>query len=131
MESRSQTRTDFSRGEAVSGLVWLSVGAAFSLLLEVVYLGTWITLPGGARVALPYTIVIAFLFNWVLTRTAKLWTDNIFVAAVPLYVWLAGFLVLLLGVEITGDQMMGNNIRTILLLMGGIAGAVWPLLHTK
>ena len=31
-------RTDFSRGEQVTGLVWLAIGALLSVFLEVIYL---------------------------------------------------------------------------------------------
>ena len=30
--------TDFSRGEQVTGLVWLAIGALLSVFLEVIYL---------------------------------------------------------------------------------------------
>lgn len=130
-KTRSFIRTDFSRGEAVAGLAWLSLGALISVLLEIVYLGTWITLPGGAQVAFPYTIVIAFLFTMVLTRTAKLWTTRPWLAAVPLYVWIGGYLVFAFWVEVTGDQLVGANIRAILLFVAGIAGGVWPLVNRR
>lgn len=117
---------DFSTGEMVVGLFWLGLGALISVLLEVVYLGTWI---GG--IAVPYTIPIAFLFNMVLTKTALLWSDNRAVAAVPLYVWTAGFLILTFWVGVTGDQLVGSNIRSILLLFAGIAGGGWPLIMKK
>lgn len=131
MNEEKIVRTDFSRGEAMSGLVWLSVAALISVLLEVVYLGTWVTLPGGARLAVPYTILIAFLFNMVLTRTARLWTSNPAIALVPLYVWTAGFLALMFGVQVTGDQLVGSNIRSVLLLFAGAAGGVWPVVRGK
>lgn len=131
MSKERIVRTDFSRGEAVGGLVWLSVAALIAVLLQVVYLGTWVTLPGGFRVAVPYTIILAFLFNMVLTRTAKLWDPRPVVAAVPLYAWLAGFLLMLSGVAVTGDQLVGDNIRTVLLLFAGVAGGVWPLVRGK
>ncbi|MFC6146355.1 hypothetical protein [Corynebacterium nasicanis] len=124
-------RTDFSRGEAVGGLVWLSVAALIAVLLQVVYLGTWVTLPGGARLAVPYTIPLAFLFNMVLTRTARLWNPEPLVAAIPLYVWLAGYGALMMGVVVTGDQLLGSNIRAVLLLFAGVAGGVWPLVRGK
>ena len=131
MSGERIVRTDFNRGEAVGGLVWLSVAALISVLLEVVYLGTWVTLPGGAQLAVPYTIVIAFLFTMVLTRTAQLWSPNPAVAAVPLYVWIVGYLALMFGVEVTGDQLVGSNIRSVLLLFAGLAGGVWPLVRGK
>lgn len=130
-QTRRFIRTDFSRGEAVGGLVWLSIGAMISVLLEIIYLGTWLTLPGGAQVAFPYTIIIAFLFTMVLTRTAKLWTGNPWVAAAPLYVWIVGYLVFVFWVEVTGDQLVGANIRAILLLVAGIAGGMWPLINRR
>ncbi len=129
--SRSFIRADFTRGEAIGGLVWLSIGALISVLLEIVYLGTWITLPDGGRLAFPYTIVIAFFFTMVLTRTAKLWTPDPRVAAVPLYAWLAGYVVLTFLVPVTGDQVVAAGIRAVLLLVAGIAGGVWPLVNGK
>ena len=124
-------RTDFSRGEMIGGLVWLSLAAVLSAFLEVMYLGTWLTLPGGTRVAAPYTIIIAFLFNVVLTRPARLWTDRAGVAAVPLYAWVATYAVLVLGPAVSGDQLVGNNIRSILLLAAGVSGGLWPIIRKK
>ncbi|GAB2508414.1 hypothetical protein CATRI_04715 [Corynebacterium atrinae] len=124
-------RTDFSRGEVIFGLVWLSVGALVSVLLEIVYLGTWISLPGGAKVAFPYTIAIAFLFNIVLTRTARLWSSTPAVALIPLVVWCLGFFGLMLGGGVTGDQLVISSIRSVALLGAGIAGGIWPLIRGK
>ena len=50
-------RTDFSRGEQVTGLIWLSLGALLSLFLEVIYLTARIPLADGASIAFPITIV--------------------------------------------------------------------------
>lgn len=124
-------RTDFSRGEAGFGLLWLSIGALVSVLLEIVYLGTWITLPGGAKVAFPYTIIVAFLFNMVLTRTARLWTSTPAIALIPLMVWGLGFIGLMLGGGVTGDQLVVSSIRSVALLAAGIAGGIWPLIRGK
>lgn len=124
-------RTDFSRGEAAGALVWLCLGAALSCLLEVVYLGAWVALPGGTRLPVPYTIVLAFLFNLVLTRTACLWTHTKAVAAIPLWAWFAVFLVLTFWVSVTGDQLVGANARSLLLLAAGLAGGGWPLVAPK
>lgn len=117
---------DFSTAEMVGGLVWLSLAALVSVLLEVVYLGTWI-----GSVAVPFTIPIAFLFNLVLTKTALLWSEKVAVAAVPLYVWTGGFLLLTFWVGVTGDQLVGSNIRSIGLLFAGLAGGGWPLIMKK
>lgn len=130
-------RTDFSRGEAITGLVWLGLGALVSLLLEVVYLGVRLPLPGGSDIAFPVTIIIAWWFNGVLTRTATLWVKDsrsvggLMVRISPLAVWLLGYLVLMFGVVVTGDQMVGNNIPSMLLLLAGVAGGVWPIVDSK
>ena len=84
--------TGFSKLEAAFGLFWLSFGAIVSLVLEVIYLTAWLSLPGGGAVVFPLSILIAFLFNQVLSKTALLWTKNKIVAAIPIMVWLAGFL---------------------------------------
>ncbi|MBC3186137.1 hypothetical protein H7347_06050 [Corynebacterium sp. zg-331] len=127
MSDRRFTRTDFSCGEAALGLFWLALGALLSVVLEVIYLGTWIALPGGARVAFPYTILVAFAFNRVLSRTALLWTRNAAVAGIPLWTWLLGYVALTAWVAMSGDQLVGNNIRSIALLIAGMAGGGWPL----
>ena len=125
--NRSFIHRGLSRGEVVGGIFWLSLGALISLLLEVVYLGTWITLPGGAAMAFPYTIILAFFFNMVLTRSSLLWTDNKPVAAIPLFTWLLGFALLLIWPLAVGDQLLGSNMRSVLLLVAGLAGGIWPL----
>lgn len=124
-------RTDFSRGEQVTGLIWLSLGALLSLFLEVIYLTVRIPLADGASIAFPITIVIAAAFNVVLTRTARLWSDSTYIAAIPLIVWGLGFFGLMLLVPITGDVIVGNNILSLLLLLAGIGGGVWPFLKQK
>ena len=124
-------RTDFSRGEQVTGLIWLSLGALLSLFLEVIYLTARIPLADGASIAFPITIVIAAAFNVELTRTARLWSDSTYIAAIPLIVWGLGFFGLMLLVPITGDVIVGNNILSLLLLLAGIGGGVWPFLKQK
>ncbi len=124
--TEKHTYQGFSKSEAFFGLLWLSIGAALSVLLEVVYLGTWIF-----GIAVPYTIPVAFFFNMVLTKTAMLWTKNTAIALVPLWVWLLGFMVLTMWVSVTGDQLVGSNIRSILLMIAGIVGGGWPVIAKK
>ena len=101
-------RDDFTRGEAVAGLVWLSVGALVSLLLEAAYLN-W------------FWVVAALLFNAVLTTTARLWSTRW--ALAPLGVWAAACFVSLAVLPPTGWSLA--------LLFAGLAGGVWPLLRAK
>ncbi|MDK8475595.1 MULTISPECIES: hypothetical protein [unclassified Corynebacterium] len=124
-------RADFSRGEQVTGLIWLSLGALLSLFLEVIYLTARIPLADGASIAFPITILIAAAFNVVLTRTARLWSDRTYITAIPTIVWGLGFFALMLLVPITGDVIVGNNILSLLLLLAGIGGGVWPFLKQK
>lgn len=128
-QSAGFIRDDFDRGEVITGLLWLSIGALISLLLEVIYLTAWLPIPGGEKVPFPITIIIAWWFNSVLTKTALLWDSRPSVALIPAYVWIIGYFGLMFGVAFTGDQMMANNIRSILLLFAGIVGAVWPFLR--
>ncbi len=121
-------REDFARGERTLGLVWLSLGAVFSLLLEVVYLGARISV-GETSVAFPLTIVIAFFFNGVLVRTARLWSPKLWVALLPLIVWVLGYFAFLIVGDLGSIQPLGNNIRSVLLLFAGVAGGVRPLLR--
>lgn len=115
-----------SRGEAVVGMLWLCVGAIISMFLEVIYLSTWIF-----GVAVPYTIIIAFFFNMVLTKTALLWTKNTLFAMIPLWAWMIGILLMAFIFSFTGDQLVGSNIRSILLMVAGAAGGSWPLFVKK
>lgn len=124
-------RTDFSRGEQIGGLVWLVVGALCSLTLEVVYLTARVPWFDGASVAFPITILIAFWFNGVLTRTARLWSENPYIAGVPGLAWVAGFLAFMLGAAIGGGSLLPNNILSLLLFAAGIAGSVWPFFASE
>ncbi|QGU06991.1 hypothetical protein COCCU_05225 [Corynebacterium occultum] len=122
---------DFSRAEAIGGLFWLSLGALISVFLEVMYLGTWIALPGGSSIAFPYTILIAFFFTMVLSRTAALWSNRAVIAAIPLYVWVAGYTVMMMWPVFGDAQLLGSNIRSVLLLGAGVIGGIWPLIKVK
>lgn len=133
--ARPEVRRDYSRAEAIGGLFWLVLGALLSLLLEVVYLGATIPIGDGHRLPFPVTILIAFGFNWVLARTARLWnacfTSSATVTAVPVVAWVLGFLFFAFSEALGGDQMLGNNIRTVLLFLAGILGGVWPVFGRK
>lgn len=124
-------RTDFSRGEQVGGLVWLVFGALCSLTLEVVYLTARVPWFDGASVAFPITILIAFWFNGVLTRTARLWSENPYIAGLPGLAWVAGFLAFMLGAAIGDGSLLPNNILSLLLFAAGIAGSVWPFFASE
>ena len=106
--SHPVVRDNFSRGEAIAGLIWLSIGAVGSLVLEVAYLN-WIW------------VVVAAAFNAVLTKTARLWSSSS--ALLPLGVWAAAFFVSLVILPPTGWSLA--------LLTAGVAGGVWPLLRAK
>ena len=101
-------RDDFTRREAIAGLAWLSIGALVSLVLEAVYLN-WLW------------VVAAWLFNAVVTKTARLWSSKW--ALLPLAVWVAGFFVSLALLPPTGWSLA--------LLLSGVAGGVWPLIRSK
>ncbi|MEZ2189446.1 hypothetical protein [Corynebacterium sp. CCM 9204] len=118
-------------GETAVGLAWLSLGALLSVLLEVVYVGTRITLPAGQIIAFPFTLPIAFGFTLVLSRTALLWTQNRAVAGIPLGVWLVGYLALLLWPEVTGDVLVAQTLSGAALLLAGTMGGGWPLIRGK
>ncbi|MCT1627772.1 hypothetical protein M3B04_02290 [Corynebacterium sanguinis] len=121
--SEPVVRDNFSRGEAVWGIIWLCIGAAVSVLLEVVYLGaTVFGLP------FPLSIVAAFFFNAVLTKTALLWSSIRAIAFIPLAVWVGVFLVLLVVLPAGATMLAPNNILTVVLMFAGLAGGVWPVL---
>ena len=129
--SERAIRTDFSRGEQIGGLVWLVVGALCSLTLEVVYLTARVPWFDGASVAFPITILIAFWFNGVLTRTARLWSENPYIAGVPGLAWVAGFLAFMLGAAFGEGSLLANNILSLLLFAAGIAGSVWQFFASE
>nr|WP_141748283.1 MULTISPECIES: hypothetical protein [Corynebacterium] len=122
---------EYSRGEQITGLAWLCLGALTSLVLEVVYLTARLPLPGGTSVAFPITIVLAWWFNTVLTRTARLWSDNSYIGLVPLAAWLLGYFAFVLGAVVTGDMWLANNILSLLLLIAGIGGGIFPFFAQK
>ncbi|AIU32409.1 MULTISPECIES: hypothetical protein [Corynebacterium] len=125
-DNRSYVYQEFSRGEAAWGLFWLSLGGVISVLLEIVYLNTWV-----GPVPVPYTVAIAFLFNMVLTRTAMLWTKKSAIALIPMYAWALGFFGLMVAGGVTGDQLLGASLRPLLLMIAGFVGGGWPLLRGK
>ncbi|HCT15085.1 hypothetical protein [Corynebacterium nuruki] len=130
---RSQVREDTSRGERIAGITWLSVGAVVSLLIAALYLGSRISI-GDTSVPVPWPVLAAPLFNWVLTRTALLWTGDRRIAAIPLWVWLAGYLILVFWPALPGlggDTILGSSLWTLLLLPAGLAGGGWALLRLK
>ncbi len=129
---RSQPREEFARGEVATGIAWLSVAALVSLVLEVVYLGARIDV-GGISIPVPWTIVAAYVFNLIITRTAMLWTDRSNIALIPMWTWIAGYVFLWFWTALPfgGDQVMGEWARTLLLLVAGIVGGGWPLRRRK
>lgn len=122
----TRDKADIPRGEKTAGVIWLSVGALISLLLEAVNLDTRI---GG--IVVPLSVVIAALFNSVLTKTAALWSDLVLVKLVPLAVWVAGFFVLLSVFPARGAMVLPESPLTLLLLFAGLGGGVWPLFGRK
>lgn len=127
---RSQPREDTSRGEKIAGISWLCLGAAISLILEVIYLGSRITL-GGHSYPFPVTIIIAALFNYVLTKTAKLWTDKVRWVALPLIVWTLLYFIAVAYPALPGTggtTWFMPDIFGILLMLAGIMGGAWPVM---
>lgn len=125
--SEPVVRDTFTRGEVVGAMVWLGIGALVSLVLEVVYVGAYV-----GRVPMPLSIPLAFTFNLVLTKTARLWSrGSLRVTLLPLAVWTLGFFALMFVVPAVGPQLVPDNILTLLLLLAGIMGGVWPMFRAK
>lgn len=123
--SRTVIRTNFSRGEQVTAYGWLCLGAAMSALLSLVYLDAHI-----GSVAVPYPIALAFLFNLVLTRTALLWTDRVWLALLPVACWVLVLLGLGLGVEMFSSVLTANKIRALTLVVSGLIGGLVPAMRS-
>lgn len=130
--TKTQLREVFHKGEVRVAMVWLSLAALFSLVIEVVFLGTWVTI-GSTAMPFPWTIVLAYVMNLVLTNTALLWQVKREVAMIPTVVWLLGFGALLMWTTLPfgGDQVLGSWLRTIVLLAAGAFGGLWPLRHRR
>ncbi|MBN9644838.1 hypothetical protein JZY06_09485 [Corynebacterium sp. CCM 8862] len=124
-------RQPTSRGEAALGLVWLSIGSLMSVLMEIVYLTARLPLPGGHSVVFPVAIVVAFALNLAISRTALLWTPVTAIAAIPVGVWLAGYFLFALAPALGGHIHMFGDLRSVLLLMCGVAGGCFPLWTPK
>lgn len=117
------TRTDFSPAEARSGLMWLSVGAVGSGLVEVASISSLYGVP---------SILAAAGLGAVFTRTALLWTrGRVLGALIPLLAWICGFLLLAVGPEVTAAIIAEYKIRCVILLAAACAGAVWPIVARK
>ncbi|MEY8564995.1 hypothetical protein [Corynebacterium sp.] len=130
---RSQVRRDTSRAERVAGIIWLCVGALVAILLSALYLGSRITV-GDVSVPFPWPVLAAPWFNHVLVKTALLWTDDRRIAAAPLWVWLAGYALLLFWPVLPGlggDTVLPGTVWALLLLPLGAAGGGWALLRLK
>lgn len=129
---KSQAREVFHKGEIPVALMWLSLAALVSLVIEVVFLGTWVTI-GSVTFPLPWTIVAAYVMNLILTNTALLWQVKREVAMIPTAVWLVGFGILLFWTALPfgGDQVLGSWLRTVVLLAAGAFGGLWPLRHAR
>ncbi|MCS4489889.1 hypothetical protein N7326_05090 [Corynebacterium sp. ES2794-CONJ1] len=118
--------SNFSKAEAAFGLMWLALASLLSVFLEVIYLGVWIF-----GVPVPYTIVIAFFFNRVLSNTALLWSKNLAIAGIPLWAWTIGYFLMLMAPNLTGDQLVGSSIRSIVLMFAGLIGGFLPLMKSR
>nr|WP_162933181.1 hypothetical protein [Corynebacterium lactis] len=128
----AQARENFFKGEVLGALVWLSVAAAVSLIIEVVFLGSRVNL-GGVALPVPWTIPLAYVANLIITNTALLWTRERSKASVPVIVWAVGFGILLLwsAMPFGGDMVLGQWLRTVVLLAAGVLGGAWPLRHAR
>ncbi|HEY4598055.1 hypothetical protein, partial [Corynebacterium sp.] len=107
-----------------------SVGAAFGLFVSVLYLGSRISI-GEVSIPFPWTILFAGVFNWIITKTALLWTPNKAIAAIPTWIWLAGFIALLLwpAISSSGDTLIPQSIATLGLLAAGLLGGAIPVMY--
>mgnify|MGYP006872507762 CR=1 FL=1 len=128
--NRSQVRRDTTRGERIRGITWLSIGALFGLFVSVLYLGVRITV-GDMSIPFPWVIVFAGVFNWAITKTALLWTPNKAIASIPMWVWLVGFLAVLMSPvwSSSGDVFLPSTLTTFGLLAVGLISGVVPVMY--
>ena len=123
--------TPQTRLEIVVGLTWLSLAMIISALMEVLYLTVRVNLPDGHSVPIPLTIVIAFGFNMVVSRTAKLWSKKFYVAAIPTLFWLLGYASLIVATISGSGVYLADSPLVLVLLIAGVTGAYVPLKQMK
>lgn len=127
--NRSQVRRNTTRRERTAGITWLCVGALFGLFVSVLYQGTRITI-GEVSIPFPWTIIFAGVLNWIITKTALLWTPSKSIASIPMWTWLAGFLLLLMWPSLSGsgDTLVPSSLSTFGLLTVGLLCGTIPVM---
>lgn len=110
-------RTEFSRGEVVGALVWLSIFAAVGAVFCLQYLPATIELK---VTSLPWTIPLAFGWCLVLVKTATLWSSNYLVQLLPTVIWVS-VVWLMLPTSAAVAYVVG-------LVCAVLAGAAWPVI---
>lgn len=114
------TRTEFSRGEVITGLVWLSAFAAAGSVFCLQYLPATIELK---VTSLPWTVPLAFGGCLVLVKTATLWSQNYLIQVIPAVVWL-GVVALMSPTSAAFAYVVG-------LVCAVLAGAAWPVIASR
>ncbi|MFC8044250.1 hypothetical protein [Nocardia sp. NPDC057353] len=95
-------------------LVVLTVDAVITLLLEVLYLPTYL-----GSVAFPISALVAGAVNTALVYAASTVSDRTVLQLLPLIVWTLGFLVCATTGP-GGDMLLGSTWQTLLLLLCGL-----------
>src|SRR5699024_11361893 len=67
---------------------------------------------GEVSIPLPWTILFAGVFNWIITKTALLWTPNKAIAAIPTWIWLAGFIALLMWPALSRSEEHTSELQS-------------------
>lgn len=126
---KSQVRTDTSRAERISGIAWLSIGGLFGLFVSILYVGVRLNV-GETSIPVPWVLVFAFFLNYVISKTALLWTPNRLIAAIPLLLWVVGFVILAAWAFLPfgGDTLVPSSMWSMALMVMGMLGGMWPLL---
>ncbi|WP_406605800.1 hypothetical protein [Corynebacterium kroppenstedtii] len=130
--NHSQPREDVSKGERIAGIAWLTVGSVLSFFLEMVYLGSRITI-GGHTYPFPYMILIAAGFNYVLGTTVLLWTKKLAWASIPGVTWIVLYFIAVTWPSLPGTRgttWIVPNLIGVLFMIAGVAGAAWPLMRS-
>ncbi|WP_245532340.1 hypothetical protein [Corynebacterium caspium] len=83
------------------------------------------------KLPFPWTILVAAFFNVVLTRTARLWSKRVWVAAIPTIIWFLIFLLLAFGGSSAISPLLFPSARMILLFTAGMMGGLGPLIVAK
>lgn len=120
----------YPKSEVILAMVWLGFAAVISCIMEAALLDFTVQVAWGEQtrqIPVPWCLIAACWFNWVLSRTAALWSPQPVTAMIPVMIWAATALGLASLPQLTGDIIFLPSFLYFLLVICGLVGAlpVW------